>query len=70
MYYLPKGFKAFTMIRVEEIQLLSGVNPINFFGINYIKTDVIHAKIYLVESIFDVIYTKICFIALTPVFVN
>ena len=34
----------------------------NFFGINYIKTDVDQGKIQLVESIFDAIYAKICFI--------
>ena len=37
----------------------------NFFGINYFKIDVIHIKIQLVESIFDKIYAKICFIGLT-----
>ena len=39
---------------------------LNVFGINYIKIDVIQGKIQLVESIFNVIYGKICFIGLTP----
>ena len=43
-----------------------GVNPIIFFGINYIQIDVIHVAIQLVESIFDVIDASICFIGLTP----
>ena len=38
----------------------------NFFGIKYIKIDVILGTIQLVESIFDVIYAKIGFIGLTP----
>ena len=37
-----------------------------FFGLNYIKIDVIQGKIQLVESIFDVIYAKISFIGLSP----
>ena len=38
----------------------------NFFGINYIKIDVIQGKIQLVEAILNVSYAKISFIVLTP----
>ena len=39
----------------------------NNFDVNYyIKSDVILGEIRLVESIYDVIYTKICFTGLTP----
>ena len=42
----------------------TGVDPLKLLGTHYIKIDVIQGKIKLVESIFDVIYTKICFIGL------
>ena len=42
-----------------------GINPMQLFGIHY-KNNVIHGKVQLVESIFDVIYTKISFLGLTP----
>ena len=45
---------------------ISGVNPIKLFGINYIKIDVIQGKIYLVESVFDVVDAKIGFYRIDP----
>ena len=39
---------------------------LNFFGINYEEIDRIHGKIQFVQSIFDVRYTKICFLGLIP----
>ena len=48
------------------LQQLSSIEVWNLGYINYIKIDVIRGKIQLVESIFDVIYAKICFIGLTP----
>ena len=48
------------------MELYQGSILYNFFGINYIKIDVIQGKILLVESIFDVIDAKIGFIGLTP----
>ena len=51
---------------MQNLEPRSRVNPIHFFGINYIKIDVIQGKIQLVESNFDVIHGKICFIGLTP----
>ena len=37
-----------------------------YFGLNYIKIDVIQGKIWLVKSIFDVIESEIGFMGLTP----
>ena len=45
------------------MELYQGSILYNFFGINYIKIDVIQGKIY----VFDVIDAKIGFIGLTPV---
>ena len=41
---------------MQNLEPRSRVNPIHFFGINYIKIDVIQGTIQLVESILDVIY--------------
>ena len=55
-----------TLVTVFVTFLFQGSVLKNFFGINYIKIDVIQGTIQLVESIFDIMYAKLCFIGLTP----
>ena len=32
---------------------------LNFFGIHYVKIDITHGRVYVVESIFEVVHAKI-----------
>ena len=55
-----------SLVTVFVTFLFQGSVLKNFFGINYIKIYEIPGTIQLVESIFDVMHAKLCFIGLTP----